>query len=264
MVELFRAGLLRLSLAVKEWRAQCDDESLHALRVALRRYRSLFRVFKKQLRDYPVSELVKALRLFGDCLGAVRDLDVIGLLVAGAAADASVAMEVIAAKRKTALRRARRWVAGPAWPEIQAASRRLLDALEEAPPESRGNGKWRAHYRQCVRSEGRRILRAAAQAKSKDADTLHAFRIKLRRLRYLGEWTAASTDGGYRKCMDRVRRCERHLGRVHDLDMALSFLLAQPAIRAPGIEAVWREKRAVSLDKFRETWRVLRSALKGL
>jgi CHAD domain-containing protein len=53
-----------------------DVESVHKMRVAVRRMRTAYRVLRRYISKSSISPFIKDFRILGDALGAVRDLDV--------------------------------------------------------------------------------------------------------------------------------------------------------------------------------------------
>jgi CHAD domain-containing protein len=260
MTRSFSNAAENLCIALQAWRDEPGEEPLHQLRVALRRLRALFRVFADEVEGCEHGEVVRLLREAGDRLGTLRDLDVMLALCRGS--DDPFRDEVIAVMEIERQKHMRKVRAAGRWSELERAVREFSERLPACAGGPGWDVSWRSFCRREARDQIRRILKSAGLAKSKNADELHAFRKKLRRLRYLGETMAAHGDSHYDKVIANVHACEQRLGKVHDLDMALTWVRERyEAGEAAGLEAEWMCKRAKRLKRFRSAWAKIRREL---
>lgn len=257
---LFARAFDDMGAAAEDWRQNANDETLHEFRVALRRFRVLFRIFEEKVAALHAARLLSELARLGDQLGAVRDWDVmIALVEKMKPGDAALQQRLVAVMRdlqRVPRRAAERFMRGPAWERVMKNSRAFLKALARDPVTADSIKKFhdRAFRRQC-----RRILRAESLARSAEAEMLHAFRIKLRRLRYLGDMLDAYCGRRQRKTVTAVRAAEQVLGRLHDLDLAIHFAGAHPGLKAGPAVAIWQAARGRRLEKFRRRWKKART-----
>lgn len=259
---LFDAAFTRMGEAADRWRQDPGDETLHDFRVALRRFRVHFRIFREQVSSCHDGNLPDDLAVLGDHLGAARDWDVMIALVEKLdSADPAMPQRLIQAMRvcqRTPRRAAERFMRGAAWKRLVKECRRFLDALALAAPAS---GSIKKFHDRAFRQQCRRILLAKSLVRSEEAEVLHTFRIKLRRLRYLGDLLAEYSNQRQRKAITEVRATEQALGRLHDLDLAIDFVTAHPELDAGAAVEAWRATRARRLKKFRRLWRGVRPLL---
>lgn len=254
-----RDGFDRVLFCVKTWRDRRDEKSLHDLRVALRQFRFLFRLFKKPLSGLATEDLVKRLRGFGRRLGEVRDLDVVLAIADDEGAPAQV-MAMIRKKRGAALRRALHDAERSTWASLRPDVKRLMVAMGKCKGD---DVSLRTYCERQVRRQLRRVLRAAAMATSKDAEVLHAFRVKLRRLRYIGDVAGSQVDARYSNLMAQVHDIEQLLGRVHDIDVAIAFLAKQRRVEVSALGAALRKRRSRLRAKFLKKWTKVEVKLKN-
>jgi CHAD domain-containing protein len=225
-----------------------DPEHLHRIRVALRRLRSLLRVFRKCLPDTgPIDE---TLGLLGRALGPARDLD--------------VWVEFLRSEEITAATQGnRRWRTFVQYHEqvrrlqlptvlrelgrarLNALRRRMAKLLRTqlpvllcAPPpvalEELAAKKFLKELR------GVRDL--AALRHSSSPEKLHRLRVALRRARYLGEFFGPVLGKSAGRLTRRLHQVEKPLAQIHDLDVGLSFIQhSGPA--APRVFAVLLQAR---------------------
>ncbi|MGB3965116.1 MAG: CHAD domain-containing protein, partial [Planctomycetota bacterium] len=222
-------------------RASTGAEPLHALRVAVRRLRSIVRAFR-DLWPSPAGEL--ALERLGECgrrLGAVRDFDV---LLKALAADA----ERLPGALQPAARRALGWITSQrdaanaelhAWlrsAERLRATRELTEQL--AAPDRTAE----AANQPTAAAIPPRIAAAAAQLRKQcrrlpedlPLPPLHALRIAVKRVRYLAEEFGSLPDLDLARPLADLTALQQVLGDVCDHDRGQERLLGwiQPAVAA--------------------------------
>lgn len=249
----FQTAHENLCVALRVWRREPGEEPLHQLRVELRRFRALLRVFANELENCPHDDVEVHLRAAGDRLGSLRDLDV--MLALSRKSDDGFRHHVIALMAKERTKQAREIRRAKPWRELEAAAGNFVATLNACPAGKHAAQPFPAFYRKHVQRQVRRILRSAALAKSDDAHDLHVFRIKLRRLRYLGELLAGEGGSRYDGIIVRVHESEQRLGKVHDLDMTLTWVRERcDAGGLAGLADEWMRKRKKRLKQFRKAW----------
>jgi inorganic triphosphatase YgiF len=209
--------------------ADRDPEGIHQMRVALRRLRSAFRIFRPLVADEVGTSLAAEVRWLASALGPARDWDVFEetalapvekglgavetlapLAEAANAARArahAAAVEAVGSIRHTDLvLRLGRWLAAGAWagdaPDLAAEpatdfAARVLDR----------------HWRR-VRKRGRKLTRLPAEQ-------LHELRIEIKKLRYAVEFFASLHDArAVRRFLSGLKGLQDFLGHLNDLDVA--------------------------------------------
>ncbi|HMO50588.1 MAG TPA: CHAD domain-containing protein [Kiritimatiellia bacterium] len=267
--QLFACQGAEFRRLAEAWRSAPDDEeALHRLRIGLRRFRVLLRVFEADTLDHGGRTLRASLSALGDRLGVVRDHDVMlaQLRKAERKLDDSAPEEVAAVESRLRVRRQAAWrkvqggLRGRAWIRTFALTDRFVARFAADPPETNPQtvgGFFDKEFKKHVR----KIRRSAALADAVDVESLHQFRIRLRRLRYLGDLFAPLADRRLAKTITLVHDAEQSLGRVHDLDLALAFLDGQAGLRAVGLRAHWEGLRARRLRRFQRAWAICRRRL---
>ncbi len=263
MEQSFGNATENLGIALQVWRNEPGAKSLHQVRVELRRFRVLLRIFADKLEACEHDELVGLLRESGDRLGVLRDFDVMLALCRGC--DDPVRDKVIAmmeVERKKQVRKVRAWMSRS---ELERTARDFTARLTAYAGDPGQDESSQVFYRRKLRRQTRRILQSTALAKSKDSDKLHAFRKKLRRLRYLGEAMAANGDSCYNEVVASVHACEQRLGKLHDLDMILIWVQQRfETDKTSGLETDWMHKRQKRLKQFRRAWKAARQELEAI
>lgn len=199
-----------------------DPEYLHQARVALRRLRSVFRLFRQSVTLTAAEPMLTEIKNLGRLLGEARDWDVfVGETLPAAAPSAPLPPGLAAVKRKAlaARRRARQAAAGAiASPGYTATMIRLAAALHalarDAAATPAGSlkqfaGALLAHQHGRVIKRGRRLGQLACP-------DLHRLRIEVKRLRYAAEFFAAALPGRAREALRRLARLQDLLGRIND------------------------------------------------
>ncbi|HEY8524820.1 MAG TPA: CHAD domain-containing protein [Acidimicrobiales bacterium] len=223
-----------------------DTEFLHALRVAVRRSRSVLRELKRAFPPGPLAEQRAALRWIQGITGPTRDLDVQLLewddLVSRVSPDRAVALgpvhDLVTRHRAAAHRRLKRQLTGGEYARVWAGYRAFLaevadraagggrpDADDEAPDAARP----------IARVAGRRIRRVYARMvemgttidDTSPAEALHNLRKRGKELRYLlelfgGLWSAATV----KPMVKRLKGLQDVLGTHQDREVQAASLRA--------------------------------------
>lgn len=245
-------------------------EALHELRVALRRVRSLLRVYGRSFDDGWVAAVIAEYRALSEPFGAARDLDV---LIARLDAHGARLDEVdqpafaklrkqLATERERAHQLVRDSVSGDRWSafEMLLASPITIGTLSEAEIATELAGRWRKLQKQGRR---RRLEGAPDEA-------LHELRIRIKRLRYSLDAASLVLGPDAAAHARALGAVQDHLGVLHDTvvsqaqlrrraaaDPRLAFVAGQLA----GFErAAYERARA----RWRKQWRrARRSKLLG-
>ena len=238
-----------------------DPESLHDMRVAVRRTRALLRA-GKPLYTNDVSTFAEELRWLGEKLGAVRDLDVMidRLRAEAASLDASDDTEARALLRTLDRRRSR------ARTSLLKAlnSARYFDLLDRFPLEigTLGPSGDEATLVDIARGELRKLRKRVRKTASDASNTeLHALRKRGKRVRYAYELA------GDESVVKRAKKFQDILGEHQDSVVAEATLrelaAASPAQAIVAGRLIEREHgvRADARKSWRKTWkRLVRAA----
>jgi len=248
------AGQLdRLLRSDPEVRLGTDPESLHSMRVAIRRLRALVRLLGASFPPRLHRELKGDLRWLGQLLGQVRDAD--------------VQLQRFEAHRRK-VRRARRAALDPYWRYLDARRERSRAAMLEGLDSARYFALLRKLERFAqtssvgapsgsVSAAGGNALRraykgffkrAAAIGKHPSADDLHDVRIRSKRLRYVCEFLAPLTGRAGRRFVKHMAALQDLLGTHNDAVVAAGyatrFLQEEPDVAETTRRAVTTFRRA--------------------
>lgn len=208
-----------------------DPEYLHQARVALRRLRSVFRVFGAAVPREPFAALLEQLKVLGQTLGAARDCDVLVTEMLMRSARGVTNHPGIAGlrKRAQAARRranqaARTAVAAPAYTGMLLRLSATLNAgswrrggarAAAALPQFAAAAMARQHSR--VAKRGRRIEKLAFR-------DLHRLRIAVKRLRYTAEFFQSLAPKKARNYIRALSELQDLLGTLNDNAVAWRLL----------------------------------------
>jgi len=253
---LLREALCDMVAQAAWWRKSPGEESLHDFRISLRRCRGLLRVLRDEFPVRDMTPLRLSLSHAAGRLGAVRDYDVMLLLVdemARTRVEMKQTEGLVRRIRREQAARHRRAVAlfsGPSWARIQQRVDRLL--LSPAVAEgARSMDKLVDHeYRRLVRN----VVRIQAHAGDEEVEALHVLRVKLRRLRYFGRLMRDHVAKRRQRVIRRIRPAEQQLGCVHDVDILMAWLAKHPRLTPAWLTDRLTRLRARRRREFLRLW----------
>jgi len=211
--------------------AHASPESLHQLRVALRRLRSLWWAYGPLL-DRAENARHRALyRYLAEAAGKTRDWDILLELLAartprmegeGNVADAPAALlaareRTLASSRETLLNADIRNVLHDA---LAGASKQLNTA-----PERHALRKFAAKRVRTAERSLRKRMRVASRAKRKNYDAMHDVRKAGKKVRYLLEFFGPVLDAArHERVLKRLRKLQQCFGELNDVISSISLL----------------------------------------
>jgi CHAD domain-containing protein len=212
--------------------ADRDDDSVHKMRVAVRRIRSILRTHGRLVDRARIRTLDTELKWLADALGEVRDLEVQKDRFQGRLADLPGAHQspawllAMAAEEHRARDRVRETLLMRRYYDLLDT----LDAVLAAPPlNARARRKARKETPDLVarawRKMMRRYERATGMPPGQDRDVaLHRTRKSAKRARYTAEAAAAGLGAPAAKLARRAERLQDILGAHHDSAVAVQRL----------------------------------------
>lgn len=261
MLDALSASLQEVATTWRAYRRQPDMETLHNLRTAVRQTRVLisFGIYPE-----PAQRCGEFLKQVARTLSPARDLDVgLALLQTLDKPGGKKCTEAYRRLRSrlTARRRARYTaihgltetpVGRTLQRHIHSAIQELRELEQNARPEAT------LHTGQVlVEKTVRRIRRKRNLAHSSDEHRLHELRILIRRLRYLHSLMPNLFTRETEALYEKLRACERRLGKLHDVDMVLQFLDEAEDTALQPLIAEARQVRRKRRKRFRDAWEKL-------
>lgn len=229
-----------------------DVKSLHRARVSSRRLRELMPAL--QLDAALVRKLTRRLRKVTRRLGDVRELDALILLID----ELNVSRPI----HQGALRRSRagvtkdrdaarkRQLGHLPIDEMRRTARKLDRVLAALRDEENGRVARRGpRERSLAWAIDARVANRAARVRAavRDAgavylpERLHVVRIAVKKLRYAMELRAEARGEGHTSALRDLKRVQRLLGRMHDLQVLIDRVRDVQASLTPPSLPVWRE-----------------------
>jgi CHAD domain-containing protein len=232
-----------------------DPEHLHAMRVAIRRLRSLVRAFGA-LWPKPVGRrLLRDLGETGRRLGAVRDLDVMLLalpadleaLPAGLKRAGERAGEWIRGQRDRTQAELRQWLCSPERLALAADIEHDLETIDGAGEFARTPMSIAARA-PLERAVAKLKKLVAAIPPELPIEPAHRLRLTAKRLRYLADEVADVPGfGEYRKSLRAVVRVQQAFGELCDDEVAADRLLGWLAVATEAPPTAERAELAAAL-----------------
>ncbi|CAG9192616.1 Adenylate cyclase [Paraburkholderia sabiae] len=249
--------------------ADATPESLHQLRVALRRLRSLWWAYRPLLDKAENTRQRALYRFLADAAGRTRDWDILLELLSGSndEADANDRARDVPASLREARERA---LATSRETLINADIRNVLhDALASTSkqlntaPERHALQKFAAKRVRIAEQSLRKRMRKAARAKRADYESLHDVRKAGKRVRYLIEFFGpALADIRHDRTIRRLKNLQQCFGELNDVIASIALLrdnmnLFPSDDEARGALAFLKERRR---QRRREAVRLLQKA----
>lgn len=223
--------------------ADHDDDSVHKMRVAVRRMRSLLRTHRRLVDRARGTGLDWELRWLAGELGRVRDLEVLAARLDREWADLPgtgrrpALLDDVAAEERAARAGLRETLLGRRYFDLLDA----LDAFLAAPPLTDRAGRpagaeTRAIVARAYRKAARRLADAERRPEGRGRDAaLHSARKAAKRARYTAEAATGLPGPAAKKAGRRAKRLQKVLGDHQDAVLAAERIAA--AARRPGTPA---------------------------
>jgi CHAD domain-containing protein len=247
-------------------------KALHAMRVATRRMRAAFRVFKPYYKKDAIKQHRQGLKSTGRILGAVRDWDVLLKKTRdyyeALQPTENIGLEFLvdfwSHERELAQKQLLTFLDGQRFHDFKLAFSEFVhipsDELEAVDPQN-----WLVYkdappliilrYEQVLAHEGSLQNPTVAQ--------LHALRIDFKRLRYTVEFFRSTLGEGADFCIAEIKLLQDHLGDLNDADVALQRIQKSLAeqesseIVMAAVEEFYQVKEAEMhqlVDTFPQAW----------
>jgi CHAD domain-containing protein len=254
--KVLRAILLDLLDKMADGRR--DDPSkkgIHDLRVAVKRFREAFRLFRPVLRKKTFRKHRAWIEDLNDALGEVRDRDValsrLRKLTAGLPAPPPSVIELIARLESERLAAADALAKMIERLQLEGATAQLAAVIDSIEPQAKSAQNTHEFARERVRE---RLLemreRWTAARRQATPESLHRARIGNKRLRYAIEPFSRMLGKEVRRLYRSASRFHDLLGDLHDAD-SMAVLLETAMVRAPGPERRTWEGLAVKIARAR-------------
>jgi CHAD domain-containing protein len=239
-----------------------DPESLHEMRVGVRRLRALLRAGGKLVAT-DTAELDGRLKALGGVLGHVRDLDVLLQRLEGEAGElgrkdarqARSLLDALRTERKWARRRLTAFLRSVAYLTLLDDTARTIEELEPS-----GSGASLDRLADQAFGKVRKAVRKLPETPADDE--LHAVRKKGKRARYAGELA------GWKKPVNRAKALQDVLGEHQDAVVAAERLrklaveaTPEQALSAGRLVELEEVRRAEARASWPKAWKKLEKTL---
>jgi CHAD domain-containing protein len=201
-------------------------ESLHLLRVALRRMRSLWWAYRPLLDKGENTRQRARFKFLADAAGTTRDYDILIELLATRPSGVGRLPPEFARAREHALEASRGILLSAdvktLLHDVLAQTSRALGATERCRPlEAFSDGRVAASEKDLARR-----IRRASRARRSDYTAIHDVRKAGKRVRYLLELFGPVLSGRHQKTLRRLKRIQTRLGELNDV-VASEALLSE-------------------------------------
>src|SRR5256885_16814391 len=253
--KVLRATLLDLLEKVPEARSGDPEKGIHDLRVAVKRFREAFRLFRPILPKKTFRRHRDWIEDLNDALGEVRDRDValarLHKLTAGLAESPLSVADLVARLEAERIAAARALAAMLDRFQLEGLAAQLAARIESLEQQAAPGGLTQEFARERVRE---RLLdvrsRWAAARREATPESLHRARVGNKRLRYAIEPFSRMLGKQVRRLYRSASRFHDVLGDVHDAD-SMAVVLETAMAGAPKAERRAWERLSVRMIRGR-------------
>jgi CHAD domain-containing protein len=236
----------RFAYELGRCRRSADRDSVHDLRVAIRRCESCLATFEAFFPPRPAQRFHRRLRKVLKPAGAVRDRDITLVLARGAGV--AVGSALVTESKKQRQRLAKSLRAGIKLWAKQNSSDKWRRRLAVTTPDKSSKNRW---DRAATSSENaaavlpkltRQFFRAGRKVTAPETPDrkLHRFRLKVKHFRYTLELFRSCYGPTLDEHIGKLKKLQAHLGAMNDCASTIA-LLAKPAFKdLDGVEGLER------------------------
>jgi CHAD domain-containing protein len=227
---------------------------VHDLRVAIRRFAQVLRVFKGRFAAKEVKRIRRALKKTMALAGEVRDLDIaVEFLAKSRLKEAAGLVPDFKARRTEAGRNLAGRLQSWAKRRVFSKWRRKL-SVESSNPEGAELGSAEDVAREVLPRLVNRFLASGGHAadRSEDWEQLHRFRISVKKLRYTVELFAPH-GSPLMGLLARLKGLQAILGKIHDAELVREMVIQVDA--GDALSAHLAKRRDHKVEEFRSHWK---------
>lgn len=207
--------------------ADASPESLHQLRVALRRLRSLWWAYRPLLDRQENTRQRALYRFLADAAGKTRDWDILLELLAGKKNEESEAgaPDCLLEARERALATSRETLVNADIRNVLHGALASTSKELNTAPERHALQKFAAKRVRVAEKSLRKRMREASRAKRADYELLHDVRKAGKKVRYLIElFGPVLDDVGHDHTLKRLKKLQQCFGELNDVTASIALL----------------------------------------
>lgn len=230
-----------------------EAETIHQMRVGLRRLRAVVSAFKPVIDTNGGQDVLDAVKTFFSALGEIREIDVFLADVLPTTQDIlpdsqrDVLVRFLTARRNDLYTVQRDYAAGPAFTRFVLELGLWIEAQDWARTEDAVKQSWydrpvKAFARMRLDKLHRRLIKQGQQKQKADFAEWHELRISTKKLRYISEYFCNLFDRSKTKPYIRdLSNWQDRLGRLNDLAVSADFVAGLPDKAPVDDQAVLRD-----------------------
>ena len=245
----------RLAFQISKTIKSRDAEAVHDLRVAIRRFSQVFRVFKPCLRGKETRKIRRELKQIMDLAGEVRNCDIALKLISKSQRRDTTGLRPKLENRRREGERAlvdflRHWVdrkSSLKWRgAVASASTTNGDAFCKAPIARTAQGML-PRMAQAFLERGNEAAKTKASSRE-----LHHFRIASKKFRYTLELFTSVYGSPLNPLLESIRRAQGLLGDINDCDTVRSMLSQHK--EADRVTSWLKKRQRRKIEEFQRYW----------
>ncbi|MBP0589966.1 CHAD domain-containing protein [Paraburkholderia sp. LEh10] len=218
--------------------ADASPESLHQLRVALRRLRSLWWAYRPLLDKQENTRQRALYRFLADAAGKTRDWDILLELLAGEEGDTREVPACLRDARERALAASRETLLNADIRDVLHSALASTSKELNTGAERHALPKFAARRVRAAEKSLHRRMRVASRAKRSDYESLHDVRKAGKKVRYLIEFFGPVLDGDeHERTLGRLKKLQQCFGELNDVIASVALLRENMSLFADEREA---------------------------
>lgn len=253
---IFSSALDQFEANAAAFRAQEAPETIHQMRVALRRLRAAIGLFRDALSGPALEAARERAKTIAGVLGAARDWDVFREMLddgprAAMVEDASLSalLDAVELRRARSYRGARETLDAPPTLQFVAEFRAAMELRDWTPaPGAREEGSAPAFAQEALTRLRKRVLKRSRGLADLSPEARHEARIALKKARYGAEFFQSlfAHRGAARKFSRALAELQDGLGAFNDMETVTPLL--------DGVDSNSRGKAAMRASGFVRGW----------
>ncbi len=235
---------------LKHGRSEFSEEAVHDLRVAARRLLAVMDILRQLDPQPPMKKIRRMIKSQVDELDDLRDTQVMLAKVAESETSFPVLKtfeEYLQAREKKLLRKTYKSVEASHPADLKKRINKIQVALQEHSDDE----DWTARLLAVMDQAFARAMQAFGQIEAANPTSIHAFRVRFKKFRYMLEVVLPVLKNYPQECLEQMHEYQSRMGDVQDANVLLNSLNKYDANNElTALRSEFEKRRAELIDTF--------------